>query len=201
MPEQKFNLAGARVGCAMTGSFCTFKPVFEAWRALKAAGAELFPIMSFNACSLDTRFYPAKEAVSIFEDISGKSIMNAITQVEPIGPKKLLDLLVIAPCTGNSLAKLANGICDTPVTLAMKSHLRNERPVLIAVSTNDALAAAAKNIGLLMNMKHVYFVPFRQDSPESKPRSCVAHFEMIPESASEALKGRQIQPFVTGKQV
>ena len=199
MAEQKFNLEGARIGCAMTGSFCTFKPVFEAWRALKAAGAELFPIMSFNACALDTRFYPAREAVEIFEEISGRKIINSITQAEPIGPKKLLDLLVIAPCTGNSLAKLANGVCDTPVTLAMKSHLRNERPVLIAVSTNDALAIAAKNIGLLMSMKHIYFVPFCQDSPDGKPRSCVACFEMIPESASEALKGHQIQPFVTGK--
>lgn len=187
-------LSGARIGCAMTGSFCTFKPVFETWRALRDAGAELTPIMSFNACALDTRFYPAQEAVAIFEEICGRKIWNAIPQVEPIGPKKLLDLLVVAPCTGNTLAKIANGITDTPVALAAKSHLRNGRPVLIAVSTNDALGASAQNIGRLLNAKHIYFVPFRQDDPQNKPNSAVARFEMLLESAACALEGRQIQP-------
>ena len=191
------NLRGAKIGCAMTGSFCTFRPVFEAWRALRAAGAELTPIMSYNACSLDTRFYPAAEAVAIFEDICGRKLLNTIPQVEPIGPKKLLDLLVVAPCTGNTLSKIANGITDTPAALAVKSHLRNGRPVLIAVSTNDALGASAINIGKLLNTKHIFFVPFRQDDPENKPNSAVARFEKIPESAAIALENRQIQPVFT----
>ena len=191
------NMRGARIGCAMTGSFCTFRPVFEAWRALRAAGAELTPIMSYNACSLDTRFYPAAEAVAIFEDICGRKLLNSIPQVEPIGPKKLLDLLVVAPCTGNTLSKIANGITDTPAALAVKSHLRNGRPVLIAVSTNDALGASAINIGKLLNTKHIFFVPFRQDDPENKPNSAVARFEKIPESAAIALENRQIQPVFT----
>lgn len=191
------NLRGAKIGCTMTGSFCTFRPVFEAWRALRAAGAELTPIMSYNACSLDTRFYPAAEAVAIFEDICGRKLLNSIPQVEPIGPKKLLDLLVVAPCTGNTLSKIANGITDTPAALAVKSHLRNGRPVLIAVSTNDALGASAINIGKLLNTKHIFFVPFRQDDPENKPNSAVARFEKIPESAALALENRQIQPIFT----
>ena len=191
------NLRGAKIGCAMTGSFCTFRSVFEAWRALRAAGAELTPIMSYNACSLDTRFYPAAEAVAIFEDICGRKLLNTIPQVEPIGPKKLLDLLVVAPCTGNTLSKIANGITDTPAALAVKSHLRNGRPVLIAVSTNDALGASAINIGKLLNTKHIFFVPFRQDDPENKPNSAVARFEKIPESAAIALENRQIQPVFT----
>ena len=191
------NLRGAKIGCAMTGSFCTFRPVFEAWRALRAAGAELTPIMSYNACSLDTRFYPAAEAVAIFEDICGRKLLNSIPQVEPIGPKKLLDLLVVAPCTGNTLSKIANGITDTPAALAVISHLRNGRPVLIAVSTNDALGASAINIGKLLNTKHIFFVPFRQDDPENKPNSAVARFEKIPESAALALENRQIQPIFT----
>lgn len=190
------DLHGARIGCAMTGSFCTFKPVFEAWRSLKAAGAELTPIMSFNACGLDTRFYPAKEAVSIFEEICGRKVLNRIEQVEPVGPKRLFDLLIVAPCTGNTISKIAHAMTDTPVALAVKSHLRNGRPVLIAVSTNDALAGSAENIGRLMDKRSVYFVPFGQDAPEKKPASCVAKFEQIPEAAYLALAGRQIQPIL-----
>ena len=197
MNQSDLNLRGARIGCVMTGSFCTFKPVFEAWRALKAAGAELTPIMSFNACGLDTRFYPAAEAVALFEDICGRKILNTIPQVEPIGPRKLLDLLVVAPCTGNTLSKIANAVTDTPAALAVKSHLRNARPVLIAVSTNDALGTSAINIGKLLNTKHIFFVPFRQDDPENKPNSAVARFEKIPESAALALENRQIQPVFT----
>ena len=190
------ELSGVRIGCAMTGSFCTFKEVFAVWKQLKNAGAELTPIMSFNACSLDTRFYPAKESVEIFEEICGRKLLNRIEQVEPIGPKKLLDLLIVAPCTGNTIAKIANGITDTPAALAVKSHLRNARPVLIAVSTNDALSGSAQNIGKLMNTKNVFFVPFRQDDPANKPTSCVARFEMLPASAKAALDGRQIQPIL-----
>ena len=188
------ELMDARVGCAMTGSFCTFKAVFEAWRALKAAGAALTPILSFNAASVDTRFYPAAQTRRIFEEIAGRAPLTSLAEVEPIGPKKLLDALVIAPCTGNTLAKLANGIADTPVTLAAKSHLRNGRPLIVAVSSNDALAQNARSIGWLLAMKHVYFVPFRQDDAILKPNSLVAKFDLIPQTVASALAGRQIQP-------
>lgn len=190
------EFSGVRIGCAMTGSFCTFKEVFSAWQLLKSAGAELVPIMSFNASSLDNRFYSAREAVEIFEEICGARVLRRIEEVEPIGPKKLLDLLIVAPCTGNTLAKIASGITDTPAALAVKSHLRNGRPVLVAVSTNDALAGSAQNIGRLMNTKHIFFVPFRQDDPAKKPTSCVARFEMLPASAKAALEERQIQPLL-----
>ena len=197
MNELKNRLKGVKIGCVMTGSFCTFKEVFTVWRGLKETGAELTPIMSFNAARMDTRFYPASEAVEIFEEICEKTILNSIAAVEPIGPKKLLDLLVVAPCTGNTLAKIANGITDTPAALAVKSHLRNGRPVLIAVSTNDALGGSAINIGKLLNTKHIFFVPFRQDDPQNKPNSAVAVFDRIPESAAFALENRQIQPVLT----
>ena len=190
------TLSKMRIGCAMTGSFCTFKAVFDAWRALKATGAALTPIMSFNAASVDTRFYPASEAVAEFASITGKRPLATLDAVEPIGPKKLLDALVIAPCTGNTLAKLAGGIADTPVTLAAKSHLRNGRPLVIAVSSNDALAQNAKNIGQLLAMRNIYFVPFAQDDPLGKPNSLVARFETLPETVKYALEGRQIQPIL-----
>ena len=190
------TLSEMRIGCAMTGSFCTFKAVFDAWRALKATGAALTPIMSFNAASVDTRFYPAAEAVAEFASITGKKPLATLQAVEPIGPKKLLDALVIAPCTGNTLAKLAGGIADTPVTLAAKSHLRNGRPLVVAVSSNDALAQNAKNIGQLLAMRNIYFVPFAQDDPAGKPNSLVARFETLPETVKYALEGRQIQPIL-----
>ncbi len=190
------ELLDVRIGCAMTGSFCTFKAVFEAWRALRATGAALTPILSFNAATVDTRFYPAAEARRIFEEIAGRAPLTTLAEVEPIGPKKLLDALVIAPCTGNTLAKLANGVADTPVTLAAKSHLRNGRPVVIAVSSNDALAQNAKNIGLLLSMKHIYFVPFAQDDAFGKPNSLVAKFDKLPETVAAALAGKQLQPLL-----
>ncbi len=190
------ELSEMRIGCAMTGSFCTFKRVFEAWRALRAAGALLTPILSFNAASVDTRFYPASETRRIFEEIAGRAPLMALNEVEPIGPKKLLDALVIAPCTGNTLAKLAAGIADTPVTLAAKSHLRNGRPLVIAVSSNDALSQNARSIGQLLSMKHIYFVPFAQDDALGKPNSLVAKFELIPETVAAALDGRQLQPLL-----
>ena len=191
-----FDWKNVRVGCAMTGSFCTFKAVFEAWRALKATGAALMPILSFNAAMVDTRFYPAAETRRIFEEITGRAPLTTLAEVEPIGPKRLLDALVIAPCTGNTLAKLAAGVADTPVTLAAKSHLRNGRPVVIAVSSNDALAQNAKNIGLLLSMKHIYFVPFAQDDAFGKPNSLVARFDKLPETVASALAGRQLQPLL-----
>jgi len=190
------TLSEMRIGCAMTGSFCTFKAVFDAWRALKATGAALTPIMSFNAASVDTRFYPASEAVAEFASITGKRPLATLDAVEPIGPKKLLDVLVIAPCTGNTLAKLAHGIADTSVTMAAKSHLRNGRPVVVAVSTNDALGCAAENIGRLLARKHYYFVPFGQDDAQKKPTSMVADFKKIPPTLQAALEGRQIQPIL-----
>lgn len=188
------RLAGKRIGCVMTGSFCTFKKVFESWAELRQQGAELFPIMSFNACSLDTRFYAAREAVLIFEEITGKKVWHTIEAVEPIGPKKLLDAVVVAPCTGNTLAKIANGITDTPAAMAVKSHLRNGKPVVIAVSTNDGLSGSAINLGKLMGTKHIFFVPFRQDDYRNKPNSLVADFDLLAESTAEALENRQIQP-------
>ena len=190
------SLRDMRVGCAMTGSFCTFRKVMEAWRALRDTGAVMTPIMSFNAAGTDTRFYPASEAVAELEGICGRRALRTLAEVEPIGPKKLLDALVIAPCTGNTLAKLANSIADTPVTLAAKSHLRNDRPVVLAVSTNDGLSGNAKSIGMLMERRNIFFVPFRQDDCLGKPASLVADFDCIPETVALALEGRQIQPLL-----
>ena len=190
------DLRGVRVGCAMTGSFCTFARAFEVWRALKEAGAELTPIMSLNAANIDTRFCEAASARRTFEEICGKPLIRTIAQAEPIGPKKLLDVLAIMPCTGNTLAKLAAGVADTPVTLAAKSHLRNGRPVVLAVSSNDALGQNARNIGQLMAAKHFYFAPLRQDDAGEKPNSIVADFDMLPETLALALEGRQIQPVI-----
>lgn len=188
------DLKGIRVGSAMTGSFCTFKRVFSVWENLKARGADLIPIMSFNACQLDTRFYTAMEAMCIFEEITGKRIIKSIVDAEPIGPGKLLDVLAVAPCTGNSMAKIANGITDTPVTLAVKSHLRNGRPVVIAVSSNDSLSGNAQNIGKLLNTRNIFFVPMEQDDSVKKPNSLVANMEMLPKTIEMALKGQQIEP-------
>ena len=190
------DLSGMRVGCAMTGSFCTFKAVIAAWEALAATGAELTPILSFNAAATDTRFGLAEQTRERLREITGREPLRTLAQVEPIGPKKLLDALVIAPCTGNTLAKLAAGIADTPVTLAAKSHLRNGRPVVIAVSSNDALGQNAQNLGRLLAAKNMFFVPFRQDDPREKPNSLVARFEKLPETVKEALSGRQIQPLM-----
>ena len=154
----------------------------------------IFPIFSFAAASVDSRFGTAQEHLARAEAICGRKVMTSIPDVEPIGPKKMLDVLVVAPCTGNTLAKLAHSIADTPVTMAAKSHLRNGRPVVLAVSTNDALAGAAENIGKLLGRKHYYFVPFGQDDPLNKPASMVADCEKIEVTAKAALEGRQIQP-------
>ena len=190
------DLKGARVGCAMTGSFCTFSKAFRAFEALRAAGAELFPIMSDNAYALDTRFGSAAAMRARLREVCGREIWHTLPDVEPIGPKKLLDLVLVAPCTGNTLAKLAAGIADTPVTLAAKSHLRNGRPVLIAPSTNDGLGRNAENLGKLQAMRDFYFVPYGQDAPEGKPASLVSYFDRIPQAAQGALEGRQIQPLL-----
>ena len=187
------ELAGARIGCAMTGSFCTFRAAFDAWRALKQTGAEMYPIFSENAYSFDTRFYTAEKAREEMREICGRDIWHTIVEVEPIGPKKLLDLLIIAPCTGNTLGKLAYAITDTAVTMAAKAQLRNGRPVLLAISTNDGLSQSAKNIGALVPVQNVFFVPFRQDDPVGKPSSLVADLEKLPLAAQMALNGHKIE--------
>ena len=183
------------VGFAMCGSFCTFEKVFPVMAQL-AQDHDIIPIFSQASCCTDSRFGSAQEHIQKAADICGKKPLNTIAQVEPIGPKKLLDALVIAPCTGNTLAKLAHSIADGPVTMAVKSHLRNGKPVLVAVSTNDALAGAAENIGKLLSRKHYYFVPFGQDDASGKPASMVADFSQIPQALEEALCGRQIQPIL-----
>lgn len=181
------------IGFAMCGSFCTYAEVFPVMEEL-AKSHHLIPIFSFAAGSIDSRFGTADAHLQKAREICGRSPLRTIEGVEPIGPKKMLDALIIAPCTGNTLAKLANSIADTPVTMAAKSHLRNGRPVIVAVSTNDALAGAAENIGKLMARKNYYFVPFGQDDPEKKPTSMVADFTKIPQTLDAALEGKQIQP-------
>ena len=183
------------VGFAMCGSFCTYSKVFPVMEQLSQQH-KVIPIFSEVSCHVDSRFGTAQEHMARAKEICGMEPLHTIDQVEPIGPKKLLDILVIAPCTGNTLAKLAHGIADGPVTMAAKSHLRNGRPVLVAVSSNDALAAAAENIGRLLGRKHYYFVPFGQDDAIGKPTSMVADFTMIPKALEEALQGRQIQPIL-----
>lgn len=181
-------------GFAMCGSFCTFHSVIEELKLLVGSGMKILPILSPIAYETDTRFGKAKDFTDEIEQICGEKIIHTIPGAEPIGPKRLLDVLIIAPCTGNTLGKLANGITDTSVTLAAKAHLRNARPIVIAASTNDALGAAAKNVGLLMNCKHIYFVPLKQDDCRNKPNSLVADFTKIGETTALALQERQIQP-------
>lgn len=184
------------VGFALCGSFCTFSQVIPQIQALLDQGYDVIPIMSSAAYSTNTRFGTAAQHVTTIEKMTGHSVLHTIDQVEPIGPKKLLDVLVVAPCTGNTLGKLAAGIYDTPVTLSVKSHLRNARPVVLAISTNDGLSGSAKNIGALQNMKHMYFVPYSQDDPEKKPMSLVAHMSKISQTVELALRGQQIQPIL-----
>ncbi len=184
-----------RLGLAMCGSYCTFAKVFPAAEAL-AADYDMTGIMSENVYSTDTRFGDAKDHRERLERITGKPIISTIKEAEPIGPKKLLDVLVVAPCTGNTLAKLAAGVADSAVTMACKAHLRNGRPLVIAVSTNDALGTNARNIGELLNRKNIYFVPFGQDNPEKKALSMVADMTKIPDTVRAALEGRQIQPIL-----
>ena len=183
------------IGFAMCGSFCTFHQVFPVMEEL-AKTYRLIPVFSPAAYSTDTRFGTAQSHIRRAAEICGTDPLSTIAQVEPIGPKKLLDALVIAPCTGNTLAKLSHSIADTSVTMAAKSHLRNSRPVLVAVSTNDALAGAAENIGKLLSRKNYYFVPFGQDDSLGKPTSMVADFGKIPAALEAALSGEQLQPIL-----
>ena len=185
------------IGFALCGSFCTYGEIFPIMEEL-AKKHDITPILSFAAANTDTRFGTAEHHLNRVAQICGKAPYTQLTDVEPIGPKRLFDVLVIAPCTGNTLAKLAHGIADTPVTMAAKSHLRNGRPVLIAISTNDGLSAAAENIGKLLNRKNIYFVPFRQDDPFGKPYSLIAKFDQLAPALRAAAEGYQMQPLLYG---
>lgn len=185
-----------RLGFAVCGSFCTHSTVAPQLKILKEKGYDITPILSEIVYNTDTRFGKASDFIAEIESICQNRCLHTIKETEPIGPKALLDVLVIAPCTGNTLGKLASGITDTPVTMAAKAHLRNERPLILAPSTNDALGASAKNIGLLLNCKNVYFVPFKQDMPEKKHNSCISDFTLIPDTIEAALNGKQLQPIL-----
>lgn len=185
------------IGFAMTGSFCTFERVLKQMEALVRRGYEVVPVLSFNAGMLDTRFMTAEHLRARIVEITGNEPIDTLAGAEPIGPKKMTDVFLIAPATGNSLAKLAGGIYDTPALLGAKSHLRNDRPLVLAVSTNDGLGAAAQNIGRLLNVRNIYFVPFGQDDPVKKPRSLAADFSQIPRTIAAALSGVQMQPMLS----
>ena len=190
------DLNGKAVGFALTGSFCTFSRVLLELEKVAETGANIFPIMSEIAYSTDTRFGTCEEFRTRIESICKNPIIKTVKEAEPIGPKGYLDILVIAPCTGNTLAKLASGIADSSVTMAAKAHLRNGKPVVIAPSTNDGLGSAAKNIGLLLNNKNLYFVPFGQDDCIKKPNSLVADMTKILPALEFALDGKQLQPIL-----
>jgi len=186
------------IGFALTGSFCTFEKALAQMEALIRRGYDVLPVVSFNAGELDTRFMTAEHLRSRIREITGKEPIDSLVGAEPIGPKRMCDVYVIAPATGNSLSKLVNGQFDTPALLGAKSHLRNERPLVLAVSTNDGLGAAAQNIGRLLSWRNVYFVPFGQDDPVKKPRSLVADFQQLPRTVAAALSGVQLQPMLYG---
>ncbi len=191
------NLEEKKIGFAFTGSFCTFKRTIEEIKKLKKINnIDIFPIMSFNSYNLDTKFGNAKDFINQLEELTNNKVIHTIQDAEPIGPKKMFDILIIAPCSGNTIAKLANDIINTPVTMAVKSHLRNNRPVVIAISTNNGLSGAAENIGKLLNRKNYYFVPFRQDNPITKPHSIVFDPTYIQKTLEFALDNEQIQPIL-----
>ena len=185
------KLEGIKIGLGITGSFCNFFETKNVISNLRTEGADIYPIISFMTKKLDTRFFKKEE--------SGNSIIDTIQKAEPIGPKNLVDIILVCPCTGNTLAKLANGITDTPVLMAVKGHIRNNKPVVIGVSTNDGLGVSLQNIAKLINMKNIYFVPFGQDDYNAKPKSLVLDYKYIVESLIEALNGEQIQPVLSRK--
>ena len=187
-----------RVGFAFCGSFCTYAAAMGALERVKARYGDVTPIVSEHGAALDTRFGNAHDFLREMERICDKRVIDSIQKAEPIGPKKLLDVLVVCPCTGSTLGKLAAGIADTSVTLAVKAHLRNGRPVVLAASTNDGLASSAKSIGTLLDKKHVFFVPFRQDDPAQKPTSLVSDFSLVCPAIDAALEERQLQPLLLG---
>lgn len=190
------TIEGKKVGFAMTGSFCTFQKAFEEMERLVKAGADVTPIFSNSVQDIQCRFGTTEEFMKKATEITGKQPILRLETAEPIGPKSLLDILVIAPCTGNTLSKLSLAITDSPVLMAAKAHLRNEKPLVICISTNDALSMSFKNTGLLLNCKHVYFVPFRQDNCVKKPNSMVANMSLILPTLEAALDEKQLQPIV-----
>jgi len=189
-------LSECNVGFGITGSFCTFDKILPQIKILKDEGANVTPVFSFNTQYMDTRFYKSNDFMNDVKNITGKDGIRTIQQAEQVGPQKLFDVMVIAPCTGNTMAKLANGITDTPVLMAAKAHLRNERPLVIGISTNDGLSMNFQNIGKLMNIRNIYFVPFGQDDPIKKTRSLVCYLDKIKETLEYAIHNRQIQPIV-----
>ena len=190
------DFQGIKIGFVLTGSFCTFKKVIPKIKDLKEKKAEILPIMSYNAYNLDTKFGKAEDFIIEIENITGNKIIHTIQEAEPIGPKNLTDIMIIAPCSGNTMAKLACDIIDTPATMAAKSHLRNNRPLVIAPSTNNGLSGNAENIGKLLNRKNYFFVPFKQDNPITKPRSIVFDADYIEKTLQYALEGQQISPIL-----
>ena len=189
-------LKGKKIGFALTGSFCTFTSVIPQIQKIIDEEAEVIPIMSYNSYTFDTKFGNASEFIEEIENITGNKIIHTVQEAEPIGPKKMTDVMIIAPCSGNTLGKMAHGIIDTPVLMAAKSHLRNENPLVIAISTNDGLSGSAESIGKLLNRRNLYFVPFRQDNPITKPRSLVFDHNYIVETLKAALDKKQIQPIL-----
>lgn len=190
------SLKGKHIGVAFTGSFCTYEKVFCELEKLAEEGAIVQTIFSDAAGKTDSRFGKAEDFIKRAEELTQNKPIMTIAEAEPIGPGSLLDILVLFPCTGNTIAKLANGITDTPALMAAKAHLRNNKPLLISVSTNDALGMNMKNIGLLLNAKNIYFIPFGQDNPRTKPNSMIAHTELLIPSLEAALEGRQYQPVI-----
>lgn len=185
-----------QLGFAITGSFCTFQKILTVLKKLSEQNYEIVPIFSENSSQLDTRFQQAEDFVHTVQELTGHPGIFTIPEAEPIGPKGYLDALVIAPCTGNTLAKLNSGITDSPVLMAAKAHLRNEKPLIISISTNDALGMNFKNLGSMMNTKNIYFVPFGQDNYEKKSCSMIAHVDLIPDTIEAALSGKQLQPVI-----
>ena len=191
------ELYGKKIGFVLTGSFCTFRKTIPKMKELiEKEGADIIPIMSYNSYNLDTKFGKAKDFIKEIEDITGKEIIHTIQGAEPIGPKKMTDIMVVAPCSGNTIAKLALDIIDTPAVMACKSHLRNDRPLVIAPSTNNGLSGNAENIGKLLNRRNYYFVPFKQDNPITKPRSIVFDESYLIKTIKFALDGEQISPIL-----
>lgn len=191
------KLEGIKIGLGITGSFCNFSETKNVISNLKTEGADVYPIISFSTKNLDTRFYKKDEYIKMLKQESKNNIIDTIQKAEPVGPKNLIDIILVCPCTGNSLAKLANGITDTPVLMAIKGHIRNNKPVVIGVSTNDGLGASLQNIAKLINTKNMYFVPFRQDDYISKPKSLVLDYNYIVDTVYGALHFKQIQPILS----
>lgn len=190
------RLKGVRVGFALTGSHCTLDEIMPKIQELVDEGAEVFPIVSYAVDQIDTRYGTVQKWRDLLKQITGKEPINTVSGAEPVGPQKMVDVVVIAPCTGNTMAKLANGITDTPVLMAAKAHLRNQKPVILAISTNDGLGINAKNLGLLLNTKNVYMVPFGQDSPTGKPNSLKSRMDLIIDTILQSMQGKQLQPIL-----